>query len=167
MEKITLFVLLEGVKQCVFIGNNLKPTTRRTNEPAPVPEPTTSDVEPVQSQPAQGHTTTIPLNKIFAFLDIPPAAYEFAALLQAVMSYELVDWLAKRLQFIAEQWEEEHKYWEMIQKAMLGELTPKEERKCQHIEQQPWAKKNGINCHSNASLEYYFSRSAPGISKAH
>ena len=103
MEKITLFVLLEGVKQCVFIGNNLKPTTRRTNEPAPVPEPTTSDVEPVQSQPAQGHTTTIPLNKIFAFLDIPPAAYEFAALLQAVMSYELVDWLAKRLQFIAEQ----------------------------------------------------------------
>ena len=49
------------------------------------------------------HTPTVPLDDILAFTDIPPVAHEFAALLQAGTSYELVDWLAKRLQFAVEQ----------------------------------------------------------------
>ena len=55
------------------------------------------------------HTPTVPLDDILAFTDIPPVAHEFAALLQAGTSYELVDWLAKRLQFAAEQLAQEHK----------------------------------------------------------
>ena len=52
------------------------------------------------------------------------------------MSYELVDWLAKRLQFPAEWLEQEYKDREMIQKAILGDLNPEEEIERQRIEQQ-------------------------------
>ena len=50
------------------------------------------------------------------------------ALLQYDTSYDLVDWLAKCLA-------QEHKDWEMIQKAMLGDLEPEEERELQRIGQ--------------------------------
>ena len=87
------------------------------------------------------HTPTVPLDDILAFTDIPPVAHEFAALLQAGTSYELVDWLAKRLQFAAEQLPQEHKDREMIQKALLGALTLEEEEAHEQLEQQQGAKK--------------------------
>ena len=68
-------------------------------------------------------------------------AHELAALLQAGTSYELVDWLAKRLQFAAEQLPQEHKDREMIQKALLGALTLEEEEAHEQLEQQQGAKK--------------------------
>ena len=68
------------------------------------------------------NTPLVPVDEIYAFHDIPPAAHEFAALLQVGTAYELVAWLAKRLQFTAEQLAQENTGWEMIQKALLGTL---------------------------------------------
>mgnify|MGYP000155537744 CR=1 FL=1 len=65
---------------------------------------------------AEEQTPIVALDEVFAFPDIPPVAHEFVAMLQAGTSYELVDWLAKRLQLAAEQLAQEHKVWEMIQR---------------------------------------------------
>ena len=51
----------------------------------------------------------VPLAETATVPDIPSSTHEFFALLQAGMSYELVNWLAKRLQFVAEQLVQEHK----------------------------------------------------------
>ena len=52
------------------------------------------------------------------------------------MSYELVDWLAKRLQFPAEWLEQEYKDHKMIQKAMLGDMELEDERELQRDSKQ-------------------------------
>ena len=87
--------------------------------------------------------STISLNKVLGLPDIPPVAHEFAALLQFDTSYELVDWLAERLQFASDLLAQEHKDQEMIQKAMLGDLELEEERELQRIGWQRDVKNRG------------------------
>ena len=64
-----------------------------------------SNVEATTSNPPdpEERPPPVPLAQIAAFPDISPVAHEFAALLEVVTSYELVNWLAKRLQFAADQ----------------------------------------------------------------
>ena len=57
-------------------------------------------VEQAQGQTVEkGKTLSMSLNDLLGLPEVPPAAHEFAALLQFGKSYELVDWLAKRLQY--------------------------------------------------------------------
>ena len=65
-------------------------------------------------------------NKVVGLLDKPPAAYEFATLLQFNTSYELIDCLAKQLQHASDMLTREHKDREMIQKSMLSIIKPEE-----------------------------------------
>ena len=69
-----------------------------TVEPASTDKATASNTTTIEER-----TPTVPLDEVLAFPDIHPSAHEFVALLQASTSYELVDWLAKRLQFAVEQ----------------------------------------------------------------
>ena len=68
--------------------------------------------------------------------DTPPVVHEIAAILRFGTSYELIDSLAKRLQFTLEQLVQEHKDREMIQMVMLGALEPVDEREVQRIGRQ-------------------------------
>ena len=67
-------------------------------------------------------------NEILGIPDIPLVAHEIVAILCFGTTYELVDYLAKRLQFASNQLTQEHKDWEMIQYAMLSALESEEER---------------------------------------
>ena len=60
-------------------------------------------------------------------VEIPLVAHEFATLLQFGTSYELVNWLAKRLQHASNMLTQEHKDREMIQRAMLGMIEPEQQ----------------------------------------
>ena len=72
----------------------------------------------------KGKISSMSPNEVLGLLEIPPAAHEFAALLQFGTSYELVDWLAKRLQHVSDLIAQEHKDREIIQKAMLEVIDP-------------------------------------------
>ena len=56
------------------------------------------DIQPMES----GKSSSMTPNEVFGLPEIPPAAHEFAALLQFSPSYELVDWLTKRLHHTSE-----------------------------------------------------------------
>ena len=49
------------------------------------------------------------VREAIAFSDIPPATHELAAILQFGTSYELVEWLAHRLQEVSERMAQEHR----------------------------------------------------------
>ena len=44
-----------------------------------------------------------------SFSNIPPTAHELAAILQFGTSYELVEWLARKLQEVSERMAHEHR----------------------------------------------------------
>ena len=46
--------------------------------------------------------------------NMPPVVHEIVAILRFDTSYELVDWLAKSLQFTSEQLAQERNDWEII-----------------------------------------------------
>ena len=48
------------------------------------------------------------------------ATHELTAILQFGTSYELVEWLARRLQEVSERMAQEHKDQIMIQKSLVG-----------------------------------------------
>ena len=60
-----------------------------------------------------GKASEISPSEVLSMPNIPPTAHEFATLLQFGTSYELVDWLAKHLQFASYQLAQEHKDREM------------------------------------------------------
>ena len=67
------------------------------------------------------------------FSDIPPAAHELATILQFETSYELVEWLARRLHEVLERMEKEHRDHIMIQKLLSGDVVPKEQEEVDRI----------------------------------
>ena len=67
------------------------------------------------------------------FSDIPPAAHELAAILQFGTSYELVEWLAHRLQEVSERMAQEHRDQIMIQKSLSGVVEPQEQQEVDRI----------------------------------
>ena len=74
--------------------------------------------------------------EILSILDTPLVVHKIAVILRFGTSYEKVDWLAKCLQNALEHLVQEHKDREMIQKALMGELKPKDEWELQQIGRQ-------------------------------
>ena len=58
-------------------------------------------------------------------------AYEFSALLRLGITYELMDFLARTQVAAAARMAEEHAETKMIQRALMGELEPHEDRALQ------------------------------------
>ena len=81
----------------------------------------------------QGKASEISSNEVIGIPNIPPTAHVIATILRFRTTYELVDWLAKRLLFSSYQMVQEHKDGEMIQRAMIGALEPEEESESQKI----------------------------------
>ena len=67
------------------------------------------------------------VSEALGFSDIPASAHELTAILQFGTSYELVEWLARRLQEVSERLAQEHKDQIMIQK-WLGRVVELEEQ---------------------------------------
>ena len=83
------------------------------------------------------------MQEALGFSDIPAAAHELAAILQFGTSYELVEWLAKRLQEVSERMAQEHRDQIMIQKSLCGAVEPNEQAEVDRIGQQRNAKNRG------------------------
>ena len=83
------------------------------------------------------------LKEILNRPDFPEAAYELAAILQFGTSYELVEWLARRLQEVSGRLEQKHKDNVMNQKAMVGAIEPNEQSEINRIARQQTAKNRG------------------------
>ena len=83
------------------------------------------------------------MQEALGFSDIPAATHELAAILQFGTSYELVDWLAKRLTEVSEWLAQEHKDRVMIQKSLSGILEPEEQAEVDRIGQKRNAKSRG------------------------
>ena len=65
--------------------------------------------------------------------ELPPVAHEMVAIMQFGTSYELVEWLAQRLQEISEWLAQEHKDRVMILKSLIGVVEPKEQQELDRI----------------------------------
>ena len=61
-------------------------------------------------------------------------AYEFSALPRLGTTYELMDFLARAQVATAAQMTEEHAETKMIQRALIGDLEPHEDRALQKID---------------------------------
>ena len=83
------------------------------------------------------------MQEALGFSDIPAATHELAAILQFGTSYELVEWLARRLQEVSERMAQEHKDQIMIQKSLSGAVKPEEEAEVDRIGLQRNAKNRG------------------------
>ena len=73
------------------------------------------------------------MQEAFGFSNIPAATHELATMLQFGTSYELVEWLAKRLQEVSERMVQEHWDQIMIQKSLCGAVEPNEQTKVDKI----------------------------------
>ena len=80
------------------------------------------------------------VREVVGFSDIPPLAYELAVILQFGTSYELVEWLARRLQEVSERMAQEHRDQIMIQKSLSGTVEPEEQQELHRIGQERSAK---------------------------
>ena len=79
------------------------------------------------------------------FATTPPVVHEIVATISWFgTSFELVEWLAKRLQFASEQLAQEHKDREIIRKAMMGVLEREDKRELQRIGKQRDARNNDM-----------------------
>ena len=105
------------------------PKRQRTIEKANTPVVT--EAAPTQLQ--QGQSSKIAIREAHGCLDIPPAAHELAAILQFGTSYELVEWLARRLTEVSERLAQEHHDRIMIQKSLRGALEPQEKAEVEKI----------------------------------
>ena len=75
------------------------------------------------------------------FPEIPLAAHELAAILQFGTSYELVEWLARRLQEVSDRMAQEHQDQIMIQKTLRGTVDPQDQQEIDRIGRQ-WNAQN-------------------------
>ena len=84
-----------------------------------------------------------PVREATAFPEIPPVAHELATILQFGTSYELVEWLAKRLQEVSERMAQEHRDQRMIQMTLRGTVDPQDQQEIDRIGRQRNAKNKG------------------------
>ena len=79
------------------------------------PTSTTMSIESVlTTRMEKGKSSMVAPKDILSMPDTPPVVHEITAILRFGTSYELVDWLAKHLQFASEQLAQEHKDKEML-----------------------------------------------------
>ena len=71
-------------------------------------------------------------------------AYEFSALLRLGTTFELMDFLARAQVAAATRMVEEHAKSKMIQRALIGELEPKDDRALQKIDRKKQAKNTAL-----------------------
>ena len=81
----------------------------------------------------EGQSSVNPIREATAFPEIPPAAHELAAILQLGTSYELVEWLARRLHEVFERMAQEHRDQIMIQKTLRGTIDSQDQREIDRI----------------------------------
>ena len=82
-------------------------------------------------------------NEVLELPALPRAAHELAAILQFGTSFELVEWLAHRLQYVSDMLAQEDKDRIMIQKAMIGAIEPEEQPELDRNGRQRTAKYRG------------------------
>ena len=82
-------------------------------------------------------------SEVLGLLELPPASHELAVILQFGTSYELVEWLAQRLQYVSDMLAQEYKDQIMIQKAVIGTVVPKEQSELNRIGRQRNARSRG------------------------
>ena len=97
----------------------------------------------IPSQLQRGQPSKITTQATLRFSDIPAAAHELAAIMQFGTSYELVEWLAKRLMEVSDRLAQEHKDRVMIQKSLSGTLEPEEQAEVDKIGWKRNAKSRG------------------------
>ena len=71
--------------------------------------------------------------EVTVFFEISPAARKLAAILQFGTSYELVEWLARKLQEVSKRMGQEDKDWIMIQKSLISDVEPEEQQEVDWI----------------------------------
>ena len=111
---------------------------QRTKEQEPSITPVNTEVTTpvnmcVPTQLQKGQSSKITTREAHGFSDIPPAAHELAAILQFGTSYELVEWLARRLTEVSARLAQEHHDRVMIQKSLRGMLEPQEKAEVEKI----------------------------------
>ena len=100
--------------------------SQQTNEEGHVDPNETSRVE-------KGKSSIMTTREALGLSELPLAAHELAATLQFSISYELVEWLAQRLQEISEWLAQEHKDRVMIQKSLIGAVELEEQQELDRI----------------------------------
>ena len=132
------------------VQKEASPKRRRMEptQPSPIPEsdrPTPTESVPVTatteprvnpndtSRVQAGQSSVTIVREATAFPEIPPVAHELAAILQFGTSYELVEWLAKRLQEVLEIMAQEHQDQIMIQKTLRGVVEPQDQQEIDRI----------------------------------
>ena len=99
------------------------------------------------SKVQEGQSSGTTVREATVFLEIPPAAHELAAILQFGTSYELVEWLAKRLLEVSDRMAQEHRDQIMIQKTLRGTVDPQDQQEIDRIRRQRNAKNKGEAFH--------------------
>ena len=97
-----------------------------------------------QGKIEHGQTTQISEDEVLGYKDLPAEAYEFSALLRLGTTYELVDFLARAQIAAAARMADEHAETKMIQRALLGETEPKDDRALQKIGRKKQAKQTAL-----------------------
>ena len=93
-----------------------------------------------QGKIEHGQKMQISEDEVLGYKDLPAEAYEFSALLLLGTTFELVDFLARAQVVAAARMAEEHAETKMIQRALLGEIQPKDDRALQKIGRKKQAK---------------------------
>ena len=97
-----------------------------------------------QGKIEHGQTTQISEDEVLGYKDLPAEAYEFSALLRLGTTYELVDFLARARIAAVARMADEHAETKMIQRALLGETEPKDDRALQKIGRKKQAKQAAL-----------------------
>ena len=114
-------------------------TDDQATQSTQIPRVNPNDTTKVQ----KGQSSITTVREAVGFADIPPAAHELAAILQFGTSYELVEWLARRLQEVSERMAQEQKDQIMIQKSLSGAVEPREQHELDQIGQHCSARNKG------------------------
>ena len=137
---------------------NRRRTEKQTTQPSPIPKsvqnsppdsvPITTTIEPRvnpndTTKVQEGQSSVTSVREASAFPKIPPTSHELTAILQFGTTYELVEWLARRLQEVSERTAQEHQDQIMIQKTLRGTLDPQEQQEINRIGRHRNAKNKG------------------------
>ena len=81
----------------------------------------------VMGDMVQGKGTLSPDNVLMAYLEIPNLAHDFARVFHFCTTFELMEFLAGQQNKLSHRMAEEHADNKVIQRALVGELEPKED----------------------------------------
>ena len=87
-----------------------------------------------------GQTTQISEDEVLCYKHLLVEAYEFSELLRLGTTYKLMDFFARAQVGAAARMAEEHAESKMIQRALMGELEPQQDRALQKIGRKKQAK---------------------------